>query len=35
MAVVTGFTVKHSVADESLEDGMPLALSPENVARQQ
>ena len=32
---VTGVTVKHSVADESLELGMPLAASPLNTARQQ
>ena len=32
---VTGLTVKHSVADESLEPGMPLAESPLKTARQQ
>jgi hypothetical protein len=32
---VTGLTVKHSFALESLELGMPLALSPLNAARQQ
>jgi hypothetical protein len=31
----TGMTVKHSVADESLEPPMPLAESPLKVARQQ
>src|SRR6185436_1971746 len=32
---VTGFTVKHSDALESLDPGMPLAESPLNTARQQ
>jgi hypothetical protein len=32
---VTGVTVKHSVAEESAEVGIPLAASPLNVARQQ
>jgi hypothetical protein len=32
---VTGLTVKHSVALESLEPGMPLAESPLQVAREQ
>ena len=32
---VTGLTVKHSVAVESVEPGMPLAESPLKIARQQ
>ena len=31
----TAFTVKHSLADESLEPGMPLAASPLKTARKQ
>ena len=34
-AGVTGLTVKHSPALESLEPGIPLAESPVKVARQQ